>query len=154
MTDVRFYHLMTRRLEDVLPDMLLKTIERGQRAVVLCAAPEQAQRLDEHLWTFRPDSFLPHGRLKDGSEADQPVFITATAENPNQANVIFLTADEQMDIGGYALCCDLFDGRDDAAVQAARTKWKAYKAAGHAVQYFQQDENGRWQKAAGQSAGA
>jgi DNA polymerase-3 subunit chi len=146
MTDVRFYHLMTKRLEDVLPDMLLKTVERGQRAVVFCAAPELAQRLDEHLWTFRPDSFLPHGRLKDGTQGDQPVFITADGENPNDAKVIFLTAaDGQADISGYDLCCDLFDGRDDAAVQAARARWKAYKAAGHAVQYFQQDENGRWQ---------
>jgi len=43
--------------------------------------------------------------------------------------------------------CILFDGRDEAALQAARSQWKALTAAGCAAQYWS-EESGRWQKKA------
>ena len=46
----------------------------------------------------------------------------------------------------YTLCCELFDGNDEDAVKAARARWSAYKADGHELTYFQQDEQGRWVK--------
>jgi DNA polymerase III subunit chi len=41
----------------------------------------------------------------------------------------------------------LFDGNDDARLQAARGQWKAITAAGHAAQYWS-EESGRWEKKA------
>jgi DNA polymerase III subunit chi len=37
----------------------------------------------------------------------------------------------------------MFDGNDEAAVTAARERWKAYKAAGHKLVYFQQSPAGK-----------
>jgi len=42
---------------------------------------------------------------------------------------------------------DLFDGGDDAALAAARARWKAAKAAGHELAYWQQGARG-WEKKA------
>ena len=146
MVDIRFYHLLTRRLEDVLPDFLLKSIERKQNVVVRCADDAQVQRLDEILWVYKSEAFLPHGRIKDGSESEQPIWLTAVDDNPNQAQVLIVTDGRVLpQEHQYSLCCDLFDGQDDAAVSAARERWKHYKAQGLAVQYFQQDELGKWQ---------
>ena len=51
-------------------------------------------------------------------------------------------------MAAFERCFELFDGRDDAAVTESRERWKAYKAAGHAVSYFQQTAAGGWEKKA------
>src|SRR5262249_20167211 len=46
----------------------------------------------------------------------------------------------------YARIAYVFDGRDQEAVARARAEWQAAKAKGHAVSYWQQTEQGRWQQ--------
>ena len=76
MTEVRFYHLTRKTMEQTLPELIEKTLERGWRAVVMAGSPERVEALTQHLWTFRPDSFLPHGSAKDGHAELQPVWLT------------------------------------------------------------------------------
>jgi len=52
----------------------------------------------------------------------------------------------------FDLCCEMFDGRDQEALAAARQRWKDYQAAGHALAYWQQDEQGRWSEKATSSS--
>lgn len=150
MSEIRFYHLTRKPLEDVLPVMLERTVVRdGRRAVVMAGSGERVEHLNAHLWTYDDRGFLPHGSRADGHAARQPVWLTDTDENPNGAQVLFLTEGAQSaDVGSYDLVCELFDGRDDEAVAAARERWKAYKAAGHALTYWQQTERGGWEKKA------
>lgn len=149
MTEVRFYHLTRKTLEQTLPELLTKTLERGWRAVVLTGSEERAEVINQHLWTFDPDSFLPHGGPKDGHADSQPVYLTAADERPNAANVLFLVdGTETARAAEYDRICDLFDGNDPEAVADARRRWKAAKEAGHTLQYWQQDERGGWRQKA------
>lgn len=147
MTEIRFYHLVRKRLEQALPELLEKCLERGWRAVVRAGSEERVDQLDQHLWTYEERSFLPHGTRRDGEAEAQPVWLTDRDENPNGATVLFLVdgADAD-DPAGFALVCDLFDGNDAEALQAARTRWKRCRDAGHTLAYWQQDESGRWQE--------
>ncbi len=149
MTDVRFYHLTRTSLEAALPQMLEKTLERDQRAVVIAGSQERVESLNAHLWTYRERGFLPHGSAKDGHAEDQPVWLTDRDENPNGAQVLFLTdgADAQS-LGNYEICAILFDGADQTALAQARDRWRGLKSAGHEVTYWQQDDSGRWSKQA------
>ena len=62
MTEIRFYHLTRRSLEDVLPVMLERTLVRdGKRAIVMLGSAERVEHLNAHLWTYNDRSFLPHG---------------------------------------------------------------------------------------------
>ncbi|MGH8630843.1 MAG: DNA polymerase III subunit chi [Burkholderiales bacterium] len=149
MTEIRFYHLQRTALEAALPPMLEKTLERGQRAVVMAGSEERVEHLADHLWTYNERSFLPHGTARDGFAERQPVWLTEGDENPNGAQVLFLTdgaASER--VADYSLCVELFDGNDAAAVAAARQRWKAYQAAGHTLTYWQQSAAGRWEQKA------
>ena len=151
MTEVRFYHLQRTPLEAALPPMLEKTLERGQRAVVMASSDERIEYLAGHLWTYEERSFLPHGSARDGYPDRQPIWLTAKDENPNAAQVLFLTDGAVSGrIEDYTLCVELFDGNDTVAVSAARERWSCYKTAGHQLTYWQQTSAGRWeQKAAG-----
>ncbi len=157
MTEVRFYHLQRARLESVLPVILERCHQRGERVLVLAGSPERVEALAALLWTYRPDSFLPHGTARDGEAGLQPIFLAAAdaaeagppGANPNGASVLILSDGAQHPaVGDFRLACELFDGHDEAAVAAAREQWRRYRAAGHTVVYFQQDDGGKWQETA------
>ena len=147
MTEVRFYHLVRQPLEAALPALLEKARERGHRVVVQAGSEERVKALDALLWTYKPESFLAHGSSASGAAEDQPIWLTADEERPNSADVLILVDGAGADPAPYALCCELFDGSDDGAVSGARQRWSEYKAAGHAVTYWQQGERG-WEKRA------
>ncbi|WP_375207081.1 DNA polymerase III subunit chi [Hyphococcus sp.] len=147
MTEVMFYHLERGRLEDVLPGLLEKTLERGWRAVVRASSRERVEALDTFLWTYREESFLPHAAAGDGE--GQPVWLTDGDDAPNKPDILFLTDNasaEAKALGGLTRCVTIFDGRDEDALGAARRFWKEAKAAGHDVAYWKQSPEGRWEK--------
>ncbi len=147
MTEINFYHLTRSTLEQALPRLLEKALQSGGRAVVMAGSPERIEALNAHLWTYDPDSFLPHGSAKDGNAALQPVWLTANDENPNAATLLFLTDGAvSQNLGSFARCFELFDGRDETAVEAARQRWKTLKIEGHTIAYWQQNDKGGWEK--------
>ncbi len=147
MTEVWFYHLERTSLDQALPELLEKTLARGWRAVVRSPVAAQLRRLDDWLWRYRDDSFLAHGLAEEPDPQRQPVLLSETAENLNGAEALFLLDDaDPGDLSPYARCLILFDGRDDAAVAAARQRWREIKAAGHAASYWRQSEQGAWRK--------
>jgi DNA polymerase III subunit chi len=149
MTEVLFYHLGRQPLDRVLPGLLEKTLERGWRAVVQAGNQERVDALDALLWTYADDSFLPHGTARDGMTDQQPVFLTAKDDNPNGATVRFLVdGAEAPDLTGYMRVVYIFDGRDEDALAQARVEWKKIKNSGLTVTYWQQNDNGRWEKKA------
>ena len=150
MTELLFYHLQRQPLERVLPALLEKSLERGWRVIVQAGSEERLEALDAHLWTYRDDSFLPHGTWRESEAAEQPILLTVGDDNPNGAVVRFLIDGAPMpaDPGSYQRIVLLFDGEDPDAVVAARERWSAAKAGGFSVTYWQTDEQGRWQRKA------
>ena len=148
-TEVNFYHLNKASLEDALPRLLQKTLQAGERAVVLLGSPERVEALNNHLWTNDPNGFLPHGAQRDGEAERQPVWLTHLDENPNKAAFLFVADRARSErVADFKRCFELFDGRDDEAVAEARQRWKAYKEQGHAIVYWQQTEGGGWENKA------
>jgi DNA polymerase-3 subunit chi len=147
--DVMFYHLERQPLEKVLPLLVSKTLDRGWRAVIQAGSQERLEALDQALWTFNDDSFLPHGTAKTGFAADQPVYLTTGDDTPNGAGVRFLVDGARTaQFTGLERIVYMFAGNEAEAVETARAEWKAAKAAGCAVTYWQQTEAGTWQKKA------
>jgi DNA polymerase III subunit chi len=148
-TEVLFYHLDSQPLERVLPGLVERTLARGWRAVVQAGNAERLDAIDTMLWTWKADSFLPHGTLKDGHAADQPIFLTTDEDNPNGAAVRFLVDGADLAVfDGYVRVVILFDGHDSEALNTARRQWKAVKATNLPATYWQQSEAGRWEKRA------
>ncbi len=147
MTEVLFYHLTESTLENALPSLLEKSLERGWRAVVQTASEERRDALDSHLWTYRDDSFLAHGTPGDDHAEHQPVFLTADASNPNGAAIrFFVDGAVPSGLKDYERAVVMFDGHDAEQLEAAREHWKAVRANGHDATYWQQGPDGRWQK--------
>jgi len=150
MTDILFYHLERQPLEKVIPALLEKTLERGWRAMIRAKTAEKVQLLDEALWTYAEESFLPHAVVSEPFAEVEPIVITASMEEPNRPDILFLVEGVEFPeaVTSYQRVVLLFDGNDDAALADARKAWKEVRARGLDSTYWQQNENGRWEKKA------
>ncbi len=147
MTKVNFYHLTKLPVGKALPKLLEKVILSGVNVVVLAPTEENVELLNRELWTYTTKFFLPHGSKKDGNEAEQPVYLTASNENPNSSKVLAIVGDANpTDITSFEKCLYMFDGNVEEQVSKARQRWKEYKQSGHELTYWQQDNKGAWQQ--------
>lgn len=148
MAEVGFYHLLTSRLEEALPRLLERARAQGHRIVVRAASAERVEHLNALLWTYDEASFLAHASTRDGHAAAQPIWLTERDENPNTASLLVVVDGcDAAGLAGFARVADMFDGNDEAAVAAARGRWRQAREAGHALSYWQQTQSG-WQRKA------
>jgi DNA polymerase-3 subunit chi len=153
MSEVLFYHLEKQSLDDVLPGLVERTLARGWRALIRTESAERAQALDNLLWTWSDESFLPHAQMGDGDSAKQPVLIAVEEGNPNRAEVLFLVGGRvprswDGETADFTRIVVLFDGRDEQALSGARGAWTVARQSGHETTYWRQSGGGRWEKQA------
>jgi DNA polymerase-3 subunit chi len=136
---VNFYHLTSSPLERVLPSICQSLVSKGERVLVV-AGEGQLAALDQQLWTYAPDSFLPHGR--DRPET-QPVLLSTEPQAANGARSIALAdgvwREEAL---GFERAYYLFD---NGGLDSARGLWRTLKANAQVEpRYWKQDERGKW----------
>jgi DNA polymerase-3 subunit chi len=148
MAEIGFYHLTRTGADRALPALLGRTLAAGQRALVLCRTKERVAALDATLWECADPDWLPHGTEADNDADLQPVWLSTEDTAANGARFLFLIdGAESARTQEFDRVFDLFDGNDEVVVQAARERWKAAKAAGHKLTYWQQGARG-WEKKA------
>jgi DNA polymerase-3 subunit chi len=148
VTEIGFYRLTRSTLDRALPRLLGKAFESGKRVILRCPDEARLEHLDRLLWTFSPDSFLPHGTATGEKPEQQPILLTTGEERPNAATLLVtLDAAPFGDLYPYERCLDLFDGTSATAVATARERWRWARQAGHRLVYWQQNERGGWVKA-------
>ncbi len=147
--EVWFYHLERARFDEVLPDLLEKTLARGWRALVWREDEAGLARLDEALWTWRDDSFLPHGLAGEPFAEAQPVLLSTSLDRPNGAEVLFaVEGDPGGTFPGFRRCVVIFDGRSPDDLTSARRLWSRCRRDGLPATYWRQGENRGWRKEA------
>jgi DNA polymerase III subunit chi len=147
--EVLFYHLQGQSLEQTLPQLLERTLQKGWKAVVRASSAERLKALDDHLWTYRDESFLPHGLQDDAQAMEFPIVLTLDDRRLNQADVMFAVDGTDLPQSeGWTRAVLIFDGGDPDATAKARLQWKDVKARGLAATYWQQTPEGRWEQMA------
>ena len=147
MTEIRFYHLQRQSVEQTLPALLKKALDAGHKILVHGRDSKQIANLDKHLWTYRPDSFLPHGTDKDPDPENQLILLSTKTDALNQANVrIELGGLDSENPGSESLICLIFEDWDEQTKIKARDTWKSLKekSGEYTLSYWQQSESGGW----------
>lgn len=139
-----FYHIEHTTLDAAIAPLIEKCLERKWRVLVV-GHEQTLERLDRALWTWREDSFLPHGRGRTDA-ARQPVLLTTEAQPANGAKVALLLDGSDADTGKFERCMAVFDGGDEAARAKARQQYKAAIQSGAKARYFQQERGGGWRE--------
>jgi DNA polymerase-3 subunit chi len=134
---VDFYHLSASPLERVLPSICEKVLA-GEGRLLVVAEEGLLTSLDEQLWTYAPDSFLPHGREGE----NQPVLLSPEPVAANGARNIALAdgvwREESL---GFNRTFYFFGSE---SLEAARTAWRALKGRDGVESRYWKQVDGRW----------
>lgn len=149
MTRFDFYHLQKSPLEQVLPKLCEKAYATGKRIKILVGTEERVEFINSLLWTYNEESFLPHGSKKDGFAEEQPIFISSSESNENNAEILILV-DGAMpkieDLTTYERVLNIFDGTNEISLNNARDYWKEIKSTDGELHYWQQKDNGSFEQ--------
>lgn len=75
--------------------LLEKAYLRGHRVFVYCTNQQEAEKLDELLWTFKDNSFIPHNLQGEGPEPPPPIQI-GYQDEPRGFNDILINLDSEI----------------------------------------------------------
>lgn len=144
---VDFYHLTRTPIERVLPQIAEKVLESGGRLLVIAGDPAARAKLDQALWSYKPESFLPHGQAAGPDDARQPVLIAASADAANGARFVAIADGIWRE---EALRFErAFHFFDEERIVEARLAWKGLSDRADVNRnYWKQKENGGWEKIA------
>lgn len=147
MPEVFFYHLTSSSLGQTLSQLLERTLQNNWRVQLRLGEENAVTRLDAQLWGGNSPQFLPHGVSGGPHDAHQPVLLTTTAQNNNGAKALMLVHGAKTnpdEVVQYERVSLVFNGNDEAEVQAARADWKTLTDAGVSAKYWSQ-ASGRWE---------
>ncbi len=146
---VDFYHLQKSGLDETLVMLLPKILQTGDNAVLRLANNANVKKINDYLWSYNEESWLPHGSEDESNASMQPIFITSEDKNPNEARILLICDGVEPEIEfmkSFDRVLNLFDGNNDMSLEKARAFWKKLKSETEEISYWQQDSLGKWLK--------
>jgi DNA polymerase III subunit chi len=145
MAEVWFYHIERKSVDEELPGLLRRGLERGVRMAVVASSAERVKDFSQKLWSIEDTAFIPHGFEGEPMPEQQAIYLSASGEVPNSALFRFYVDGVVPDnVSMLERASILFDGRNETAVEQARDVWRRFKAEGVTIRYWKQDDEGRW----------
>lgn len=113
-------------------ELCRKANDAGLATLVLARDSAQAEELDDLLWSFNPDAFIPHQIA--GSDEDEEEALVLIAPPGQQAGLRPLVINLR-DAAWMEPCDRVLEvvPDDPAAREPLRERWRQYKAAGYAL---------------------
>jgi len=136
VTKVDFYILQGGQSGNPLPficRLVQKVHAQGMRIYLHARDAAQASRLDEILWAYSQESFIPHTLYTEGGGADPdtPIRIGTGVPPPDQHDVLINLADQVPDwFSRFTRVAEVAAG-DGEQLQLARHRYRFYKERGY-----------------------
>ena len=109
----------------------------GRRILIHCPDPRQASHLDRLLWTYREDSFLPHGLVGETDPELTPILISGDGRPVGEDQVLInLAADVPEFFSRFERLCEPLDN-DPAARAAGRKRYAYYRDCGYPLHHHE-----------------
>ncbi len=140
MTRIDFYVLpenSTTHPESVACRLTEKAYSQGHRIFIHTGNREQAQYLDQLLWTYKQDSFLPHALCDSELADDSPIQIGSGDEPSGDCDVLInLSGEVPGFFSRFERVAELVAG-DSTARQQSRDAFRFYKDRGYPLHTHQ-----------------
>ena len=134
MTQVDFYVLPGDSLQNRVQfacRLTDKAYRLGHRVFIHTESAEQTSQLDDLLWTFQQNSFIPHSVYQDADEVPAPVLLAHDAEPDASSQVLInLAAEVPLFFSRFERVAELVD--ENAEVRrSGRSRYAFYKERGY-----------------------
>ena len=142
---VDFYQLTRDPVEKVVPALARKTLQAGQRMLIVGADQEQRRIIAEELWKEGPAHFLANGEAAEPHAARQPILLSGTCGSPNGARMALIAdgrwREEALEFDRVLL---LFDAAQRDAAAALWRRFAQDETIDNRIN--KQDEHGSWRE--------
>ena len=137
MARADFYLIVKPRFREqpllLVCELARKASDAGLPMLVLCASAAQAEQLDDLLWSFDPDAYVPHQIAgADEDEEEGPVLLAAPEHDAGMRPMVLNLRDAAVP-DGFERVLEVVPA-DDSARGPLRERWKQYLARGIDVQ--------------------
>ncbi|MEM7250917.1 MAG: DNA polymerase III subunit chi [Pseudomonadota bacterium] len=128
------FYVMKQPGPDARGHTTCRLAERAWKAghTVLIRIPDAntADRIDDLLWTFRQDAFVPHAKLNGGDPPREPVLI-GIADAPTAGADVLINLGEDVPLGfaDFARVAEVISG-DDTVKAQGRERYRFYRDQG------------------------
>lgn len=114
-----------------------KAFASDQPCLVLAASMAQAEELDELLWSFKPEAFIPHQIAgQDGPEADAEVTVLIVPPGVQAADrALLINLRDETAEGDFQRVLEIVPADTDAR-SGSRQRWKSYQQRGFDLKKF------------------
>jgi DNA polymerase-3 subunit chi len=139
MARADFYLIAKPRFLDkpllLVCELARKANDSGQPLLIYAASAAQAELLDELLWEFDPDAYVPHqiAGTDDDDDITPVLIVPPELQAPMRPLVLNLRAEPVS--GDFTRVLEVVPA-DESARGPLRERWTHYKARGLAVQKF------------------
>lgn len=133
-----FYLIDKPRFRDdpllLVCELARRAFDGGQRTLILARSFDQAEQLDQKLWEFDADAFVPHQIAGDDDDAITPVLIVAPESQTADRPLVINLRDECAP-GLFERVLEVVPA-DETDRAGSRARWKTYQQAGFDVKKF------------------
>lgn len=138
---VQFYH----NTEDPLAlacELIARAQSNGRKVALRLPDTQALRRADQLLWTFEPQSFVPHVTAGNPLDAETPVVLmeaSSPAAWPHADLLFNLAPDMPQGFADFRMLIEII-GREESQRLPARHRWMEYKKLGHELQAFDSEK--------------
>lgn len=129
---VYFVELAVPQKARYVCDIVEKFYRDGQKVAIFTKEKKDALQLDQQLWVWKPESFIPHRMVDEQAASDEePVLITSSPDNLPQAEALIqfdpIPAER---MSGFKYVIDFAETYRKDKLHASRERFKQIRDAG------------------------
>ena len=147
MTQIIFYSTAPLQVEKTLFALLEKSLEKGNKSLLLFKDKEKCLSINEQLWTYKQNSFLPHISEDDQiyDNIDIPVYLSTKNENPFKAELLFSIDGFLPDnIDHFERVIIIIDVNDEILNEKYKNYYLDINKNFEDIVFYKSDDNGKW----------
>ena len=147
MTQIIFYNTAPLQVEKTLFALLEKSLEKGNKSLLLFKEKEKCLSINEQLWTYKQNSFLPHISEDDQiyDNIDVPVYLSTKNENPFKAELLFSIDGFLPDnIDHFERVIIIIDVNDELLNEKYKNYYLDINKNFEDIVFYKSDDNGKW----------
>ena len=144
-----FYNSSHRNVVADISLLIEKLFKEKNRILVCCKDLETVEVIDDFLWAYKEDGFIPHSIATKEKYSNYPILITTEIHEDYKHNVLLALSGvliKEKDWRKFSRAYYFFDDQENKEKENAREMWKSFSALNIACKYCVNKAN-KWELA-------
>ena len=141
-----FYNSSQRNVVADVSWLIEKLFKEKNRILVFCKDLETIEVIDNFLWAYKEDGFIPHSIATKDKSSIYPILITTDIQEDYEHNVLLALSGsliKEKDLRKFSRAYYFFDDQDNKEKENARQMWKSFSALNIVCKYWVNKAN-KW----------